>query len=65
MSAWVSLTLFRWDVCLGVLLQIGSRRESLSAVSTLEGLFTSVDLLVSFEVGDLQTDKWGSRGEIT
>jgi len=36
-----------------VLLEIGRCRESLSAFSTLEGLFTSVDLLVSLEVGDL------------
>ena len=39
---------------LSMLFEICGCRESLSAFSTLEGLFTSVDFLVSLEVGDLK-----------
>ena len=53
-SAGVSHTLGHGNVGLDVLLEIGGCCESLSAFSTLEGLFTSVDLLVSLEVGDLK-----------
>ena len=49
-----SLTLAHRDMGLSMLFEIGRGRESLSAFGTLEGLFTSVDFLVSLEVGDLK-----------
>ena len=52
--AWESFALRNGDMGLRVLFEIGGCRESLSAFSTLEGLFTSVDFLVSLEVGDLR-----------
>jgi hypothetical protein len=52
-SAGESLTLAHRNVGLSMLFEIGRGRESLSAFGTLEGLFTSVDFLVSLEVGDL------------
>jgi len=42
-----------WNVGLSMLFEIGGCRESLSAFGTLEGLFTSVDFLVSLQIGNL------------
>jgi hypothetical protein len=49
-STKVFLSIILWDMGLGMLFEISGRSESLCTLSTLEGLFTSVDFLVSFKV---------------
>lgn len=49
-SARVSFPVLLGNVGLSMLLEVGRRSESLSTFIALEGLFTSMDLLVPFEV---------------
>ena len=54
-GATISCTLGNWNMGLSMLFKIGCCSESLSAFRTLEGLFTSVDFLVSFKVWYLES----------